>query len=141
MLKISKLTDYATILLIHLDRHRKTVSSTVLSVETGIPEPTVAKILKILTRSTLVKSRRGAKSGYHLESSLKEITLAQVVTSIDGPIDLVNCNPESCRIIYSQCDLQGHWSIINNQIKHFFETITLEELKNNIQTSSNNKNL
>ncbi|MDI2090399.1 RrF2 family transcriptional regulator [Commensalibacter oyaizuii] len=130
MLKLSKLTDYATILLIHLSQHQKTVSSSVLAVETGIPEPTVAKVLKMLTRSSLVKSCRGAGSGYFLEHSLAEITLEQVVRAIDGPIDLVNCDQESCRITTVECKLNGKWNIVSHQVRRVFETITIADLKN-----------
>lgn len=129
MLKISKLTDYATILLIHLSRHNKPISSSVIAVQTNLPEPTVAKVLKMLTRAALVKSSRGAGSGYSLVFALEEITLDQVVLAIEGPIDLVNCEHENCRVIAEKCELYGKWGGISLQVRNVFEKITLAELK------------
>ncbi|CAI3930406.1 DNA-binding transcriptional regulator [Commensalibacter papalotli (ex Botero et al. 2024)] len=129
MLKISKLTDYATILLIHLSRFKKPTSSSVLATETGVPEPTVAKVLKMLTRASLVKSCRGAGSGYSLSFPLKEITLAQVVVAIEGPIDLVNCDKDNCRLIAEECELYGKWEAISFQLRNVFENITIADLQ------------
>lgn len=129
MLKISKLTDYATILLIHLSRHNKPTSSSVIAVQTGLPEPTVAKVLKMLARASLVKSCRGAGSGYSLTSALEDITLAQVVHAIGGPIDLVNCERENCRVIAEDCELYGKWEGISSQVRNVFEKITIAELQ------------
>lgn len=129
MLKLSKLTDYATILLIYLDQHKNVVSSSMLASETNIPEPTVAKILKMLTKASLTRSTRGARSGYSLIHTLQEITLAQVINSIEGPIRLVNCSEDGCRIIATHCCLEGKWNLINEQIKAIFETVTVADLK------------
>lgn len=131
MLKISKLTDYAAIILIHLEQHKKVISSSALAVETGIPEPTVAKVLKMLTRSLLVKSSRGAGSGYVLQRPLDQITLAFIISIFDGPIELVNCDREHCRITTVDCQLHGKWDLISGQVRKIFETVTLEGLKNN----------
>lgn len=130
MLKISKLTDYATILLIHLSEHEKATSSSILAVETGVPEPTVAKVLKMLARASLVKSCRGAGSGYTLVSDLDQITLATVVVAIEGPINLVNCDRENCRVILEECELYGKWEGISLQVRSVFEKITIADLKN-----------
>lgn len=129
MLKISKLTDYATILLIHLSKHEKATSSSILAVETGVPEPTVAKVLKMLARASLVKSCRGAGSGYTLVSDLDQITLATVVVAIEGPINLVNCDRENCRVILEECELYGKWEGISLQVRSVFEKITIADLK------------
>ncbi|MDI2113487.1 RrF2 family transcriptional regulator [Commensalibacter nepenthis] len=130
MLKISKLTDYATILLIHLSHHQKATSSSILAVETGVPEPTVAKVLKMLTRASLVQSCRGAGSGYMLNSALNQITLASVIFAIEGPIDLVNCDREHCRITLENCKLYGKWEGISLQVRNIFEKITVADLQN-----------
>lgn len=129
MLKLSKLTDYATIILICLDQHKTVVSSSALALETRIPEPTVAKILKLLTKASLTKSSRGPGSGYYLLNALHEITIAKVITSIEGPIKLVNCHEDVCRIISDKCILYQKWEVLNYQIKKIFETLTLADLK------------
>ncbi len=131
MLKLSKLIDYATIILISLDQSRSVVSSSTLATNTGIPEPTVAKILKLLTKSSLTKSLRGPGSGYFLLNRLDEITLAKVITIIEGPIRIVDCDNETCRIENDKCTLYGKWSVLNDKIKTVFETLTLADLKKN----------
>lgn len=129
MLKLSKLTDYAAIILICLNQHKTVVSSTVLATETRIPEPTVAKILKLLTRSSLTKSSRGPGSGYYILDELHEITMARLINSIEGTIDLVDCDKATCRIISEECLLYGKWEVLNERIRQVFETLTLADLK------------
>jgi DNA-binding IclR family transcriptional regulator len=66
MFKLSKLTDYAVVVLVRLARTDGVQTSPGIAAATGIPEPTVAKVLKILTGSGLVSSQRGARGGYRL---------------------------------------------------------------------------
>lgn len=140
MLKLSKLIDYATIIIISLDQYKTVVSSSTLAARTHIPEPTVAKILKMLTRASLIKSSRGPGSGYYLLNELSEISLATVVRIIEGPIKLVDCKKDDCRIENEECILYGKWEILNYQIKNVFETLTLADLKKSSARLDLNKN-
>lgn len=131
MLKLSKLIDYATIILICLDQYKTVVSSSTVASKTHIPEPTVAKILKMLTKASLTKSSRGPGSGYSLIRNLNEITLSTVVEVIEGPIKVVNCDNNVCRIESEECILYGKWEILNQRIKNVLDTFTLAELQKN----------
>ncbi|MCT6879672.1 MAG: Rrf2 family transcriptional regulator [Commensalibacter sp.] len=130
MLKISKLADYAMIVLIKLDYHQKTVASSILAQETGIPEPTVAKILKLLTRGKIVQSRRGPKSGYFLTLPLETISIAQVITVIDGPLNIVDCHENHCRADMLKCPLIEKWGFISKKVQDLLGGISLVDLKN-----------
>src|ERR1700710_77857 len=91
MLRLSKLTDYAVVVLVRLEASGGGTTSPSLAPETGIPEPTVAKVLKALAAADLVVSQRGARGGYRLACALEEIPVARVITAIDGPISLTAC--------------------------------------------------
>ena len=91
MLRLSKLTDYAVVVLVRLSHHREVTTSPTLAQATGIPEPTVAKVLKALAGAGLVSSQRGARGGYRLAQPLSDIDVARVIAAIDGPISLTAC--------------------------------------------------
>ena len=88
MLRLSKLTDYAVVVLVRLGGSEGVQTSTGIAAATGIPEPTVAKVLKTLAASDLVASQRGARGGYRLNRSLAAIPIADVIAAVDGPIAL-----------------------------------------------------
>src|ERR1700744_220170 len=99
MLRLSKLTDYAVVVLVRLSGMEGIQTSPGIAAATGIPEPTVAKVLKTLTASDLVSSQRGAKGGYRLNRHLSTIPVADVIAAIDGPIALTACvagSPSGC---------------------------------------------
>jgi len=86
MLKLSKLTDYGTLLMTTLAAAPEAVrNAQELAAETHVSPPTVAKLLKRLVRARLVESTRGAHGGYRLARSPQEITVAEVVRALEGP--------------------------------------------------------
>ena len=91
MLRLSKLTDYAVVVLVRLSRETGVQTSPGIAVGTGIPEPTVAKVLKTLAAGGLVASQRGARGGYRLLRPLSAIPVADVIAAVDGPIALTAC--------------------------------------------------
>jgi FeS assembly SUF system regulator len=60
--------------------------------ETRLELPTVSKLLKRLARAGLVESFRGAAGGYRLARSAQDISLAEIVEALDGPIGLTECS-------------------------------------------------
>ena len=89
MLRLSKLTDYAVVVLVRLAACEGVQTSPMHRAgATGVPEPTVAKVLKTLAASGLVASQRGARGGYRLMRPLAAIPIADVIVAIDGPIAL-----------------------------------------------------
>ena len=91
MLRLSKLTDYAVVVLVRLSRETGVQTSPGIAAATGIPEPTVAKVLKALAGGGLVVSQRGAHGGYRLLRPLGAIPVAEVIAAMDGPIALTAC--------------------------------------------------
>jgi len=130
MLKLSKLTDYGTLLMTTLAAAPEAVrNAQELAAETHVSPPTVAKLLKRLVRARLVESTRGAHGGYRLARSPQEITVAEVVRALEGPIALTACSVHSggCGI-ESSCAARVNWRVINDAVKQALEGVTLAEM-------------
>jgi Rrf2 family protein len=93
MLRMSKLADYGTVIMTAIALDPDTVHSARSgAAETGLPMPTVSKVLKVLLRGKLVVSVRGVSGGYLLSRPPEQITLADVITGVDGPIGMAQCS-------------------------------------------------
>jgi FeS assembly SUF system regulator len=136
MLRLSKLTDYAVVVLVRLADGQHACSEQVqtspgISALTGVPEPTVAKVLKALAAAGLVASLRGARGGYRLIKPLHAVTIADVIGAIDGPIALTACvdgNPGTCDV-HSMCAVKGRWDLVNDAIYAALSGITLADMR------------
>ena len=131
MLRLSKLTDYAVVVLVRLAGAPGVQTSPGIAATTGIPEPTVAKVLKTLAARGLVGSQRGARGGYRLLRPLTAIPVADVIAAIDGPIALAACvdgSPTECE---SQrlCPIRGRWDPVNDAIHQALSAITLADMQ------------
>jgi len=129
MLRLSKLTDYAVVILASLSVEDVTTSPR-LARESGIPEPTVAKVLKTLAAGGLVASQRGAQGGYRLARPLSAIAVSDVIVAIDGPIALTACVEASASICGSQhlCPVRGRWDQVNDAIEQALSGISLADM-------------
>lgn len=131
MLRLSKLTDYAVVVLVRLSRDDGVQTSPGISAATGIPEPTVAKVLKALATSGLVASQRGAHGGYRLMRPLGTIPIAEVIAVIDGPIALTACvdgSGSGCEV-EGVCPMRGRWDPVNEAIQQALTAITLADMQ------------
>jgi len=134
MLRLSKLTDYAVVVLTRLcecSRFEAVQTTPRIAEATGVPEPTVAKVLKALTAANLVASQRGARGGYRPTRGLGEITIADVIAAIDGPIALTACvegAPGSCDV-EGRCAVRGRWDLVNGAIHRALSQITLADMR------------
>ncbi|BBL71934.1 SUF system Fe-S cluster assembly regulator [Methylogaea oryzae] len=130
MIRISKLTDYAFIVLGHMARGRAEVyAAAELADGTGIAMPTVSKVLKSLTRAGVVRSSRGAHGGYALSRPAEETSVATVIYALEGPIAITECGVDDHRCNQSDsCHAQGNWSVINRAIRNALESVSLAEL-------------
>jgi FeS assembly SUF system regulator len=107
MLRISKLTDYATVLLAALSSEPAVPhSASGLAERTGIAAPTVSKLLKELQRAGLVRSTRGARGGYRLARPAEDISAAEIIDAVEGPVALTECASDD-----GQCGLEAHCSV------------------------------
>lgn len=130
MLRLSKLADYAVVVLVRLSRGDAVQTSPGIAAATGLPEPTVAKVLKALTSGGLVTSQRGARGGYRLTRALTAIQVADVVAAIDGPVHITACvegSHGSCDTL-SQCCCRGGWDKVNDAVMQALGTISLADI-------------
>ena len=130
MLKLSKLTDYATVILSHMAKDKTRVHGAFEIAEaTGIAQPTTSKILKILLNAKLLTSIRGAKGGYVLAREPERITVASVISALEGPIALTECSisQQGCEQA-SGCEIRGNWNLINQTIHNALESVTLADM-------------
>jgi FeS assembly SUF system regulator len=135
VLRISKLTDYGTVLLAHLAANREAVCSAAdVANATGIAVPTVSKLLKSLGRSGLVTSTRGANGGYELARDPGDISAADIIDALEGPVSITECSA-----IDSQCEHEGvcsvgnAWQRVNVAIRQALDDVSLSDL---LQTNS-----
>lgn len=132
MLRVSKLTDYAVVVLVRLSADSAAVStSPALAAATSVPEPTVAKVLKALGTAGLVLSQRGARGGYRLIRPLETISVADVIAAIDGPIALTACvdgGTGGCEV-HGSCAVKGRWDLVNDAIRQSLAAITLADMR------------
>ncbi len=130
MLRLSKLTDYAVVVLVRLASVPGVQTSPGIAATTGIPEPTVAKVLKALAAAGLVTSHRGARGGYRSERGLADIPVADVIAAIDGPIALTACVEGSATECESQslCPMRGRWDPVNDAIQQAMQNISLADM-------------
>lgn len=131
MLRLSRLTDYAVVVLVRLSRSDKVETAPGIAASTGIPEPTVAKVLKGLAQFGLVTSQRGAHGGYRLRKPLDAIPVADVILAIDGPIALTACVEGAVGNCESQslCPMAGRWGVVNDAISEALNAITLADMQ------------
>jgi FeS assembly SUF system regulator len=135
MLRLSKLTDYAVVVLMRLawrDRggEEGVQTSPCIAAATGVPEPTVAKVLKALAAAGLVASQRGAHGGYRLLRPLAAISISDVIAAIDGPIALTACVDGASGMceVESLCAVKGRWDLVNDAIQQALSGISLAEM-------------
>lgn len=139
MLKLSRLTDYAVVVLSQMAGRSGDVMTAIdLAEATALPQPTVAKVLKLLARNDVIESRRGTQGGYVLDRSAAEVSVAEVISAIDGPVALTACVDEAsgdCSV-ETCCPMRGRWDRLNTAVQAAFESVSLEEILS-VQTVPN----
>jgi FeS assembly SUF system regulator len=130
MLRIGKLTDYATVVLASLAADAdKQLCASELAGRTHLSVATVSKVLKELQRAGMVSSCRGAHGGYRLARSAHEITAAQILDVFEGPIAITECSGAASRCgIERQCRVGTVWQRVNAAIRRALQDVTLHQL-------------
>ncbi len=131
MLRISKLTDYGTVVLVHLAAQQDTVCSAAdVAQATGIALPTVSKLLKSLARAELVTSTRGASGGYRLARAPQDISAASVIDALEGPVSITECSATDSNCNFEDvCSVGSAWQRINVAIRRALEDVSLVDLQ------------
>ena len=142
-MRLSNLADYAVITMCQAALHcgsaslvdadharRGRVSAAELAAETGLPVPTVQKLVSKLTAAGLLRSVRGAHGGLQLGRPAAAITVADIVEAIEGPIALATCIDHVPCDFEAGCSMKPHWPIINNALRGALAGISLAQLRN-----------
>lgn len=129
MLRISKLTDYAILMMVELTRERDMLSAHVLAERIGVEVPTASKVLKLLAGSGLLESFRGASGGYRVVRSAAAISVAEVIAAIEGPIAMTECSVEEGLCSQEDsCGLRGNWQRISLAVAQALQGVSLAEM-------------
>ena len=131
MLRMTKQADYAIVLLTRMASDPECqFNATEIAEQTGLPQPIVSKILKLLARQSLLSSHRGAKGGYRLARTAGEITVAQIIEAVEGPIAITECVDETPGECAQEpvCPVRSNWQQINFAVRNALEQITLKEM-------------
>jgi len=130
MLRLSKLTDYATVIMSSLAREPITVSSAAdLSARVKLEIPTVSKVLKALSKAGLVNSFRGVHGGYLLARAPAQITILDIIEALEGKTGLTECAVHDGLCTQEAvCAIRNNWRKINRAVTSALEAITLVDM-------------
>lgn len=130
MLRISKLADYGTIVMVYLaTRTGQVCNAREIAEHTHLTVPTVSKLLKRLTAKHLLTSVRGAAGGYSLQRPASDISVAEIIYALEVHQGLTECSshPNACSL-QEVCHVQGNWRLINQAIESALRSVSLEAL-------------
>jgi len=129
MLRVSKLTDYATVVMTCLAAGDGVMSAQALAERARLELPTVSKLLKQLAQAELVASTRGINGGYRLARAPERITIADVVTAMEGPIGMTECSAHAGLCGHEpHCGVRVNWQRINHAIAGALASVTLADM-------------
>ncbi len=130
MLRVSKLTDYATVVMTCLAvAEAQVLSAQQLAELAHLEVPTVSKLLKQLAHAGLVESRRGVNGGYLLSRDPRRISIADIVTAMEGPIGMTECSAQSGLCGHEpHCGVRVNWQRISQAIRTALESVTLADM-------------
>ena len=130
MLRVTKLTDYATVVMTALAVAPERVHSAAeLAEHARLELPTVSKVLKPLAHAGLVESFRGSNGGYRLARAAIDISLIEIVEAIEGRVGMTECSGE-----HSHCELEAHcgvrsnWRHVNDVVADALRAVSLAQM-------------
>lgn len=129
-MRLSNLADYAVVIMSAAARHCGGARSSAgaLAAETGVPAPTVQKLVSKLTAAGLLRSMRGAGGGLQLARPAAAISLADIVEAVEGPIALTTCIEGGECSLDHDCRVRAHWPLVNAALRGALADIPLTRL-------------
>ena len=130
MLRVTKTADYGIVVMTHLATSHRQLNARDVARGARLPLPMASKILKALSREGLLVSHRGTKGGYSLARDPEQITIADIIRALEGPIAVTECTDR----VHGDCDIEricpvrSNWHRINQAIRGALEQITLAEM-------------
>ena len=130
MFRVSRLTDYATVVMTCIAAHPDDVLSTAqIAEEAHLELPTVSKLLKSLGHAGLVESFRGVNGGYRLARAASDISVADIVEAMEGPLGMTECSLSNGHCEREkQCGVRGSWQRINNVLDNALRSMSLADM-------------
>ncbi|MCS5635050.1 MAG: SUF system Fe-S cluster assembly regulator [Myxococcota bacterium] len=141
MFRLSKITDYGIVILAEMaqrslaarrgesSKAAPSLNARELANHVELPLPVVSKVLKALTRANILESQRGTKGGYSLAREPEELSVAEMIAALDGPLALTQCSqgPAICDL-EATCSIRNPWLVINHVVQNSLAGITLADL-------------
>ena len=131
MLRLNKLSDYALVVMQYVASHPTASLHTTreLAKATHLPATTVVKLLRLLLDGNLLISQRGMNGGHALARPSSQISIAEIVGAIEGPVGFTECyiSPGSCDL-EGRCRIQVNTRIISQMIQQTLSAISLADL-------------
>lgn len=129
MLRVTKLTDYATVVLTVMAAVPGVLSATDIAERAGLEPTTVSKVLKPLSQAGLVDSFRGAHGGYRLARDATSVRLIDIIEAMEGPLAVTECSVHGSQCgIEKSCGMRTNWRRINDVIVQALQGVTLQEM-------------
>jgi FeS assembly SUF system regulator len=130
VIRLSRMTDYGVVVMSQMSHHDGTMTAPELAQATGLPVPTVSKLLKQLAKSGLVESHRGVHGGYSMARDLDDINAMEIIEALDGPVALTDCvdGAEDLCNVQSLCPMRGGWDKVNRAVRKALTEVSLAEL-------------
>jgi FeS assembly SUF system regulator len=140
MVRLSKLTDYALVVMSCMARSQGQSfrNARDLALELQLPLPTVSKLLKQLLQGGLLVSNRGMKGGYSLAREPREISLAEIIAALEGPIALTECSTDIIGMCKLEpcCAIKKNQQIISQAVRGVLDKLTLSDLIQPLQLTA-----
>lgn len=131
MLRLSKMNDYAVVVMGHMANHSgERLTAPDIADATGIAPATVSQVLKKLNHGGLVLSQRGAHGGYSLQRGATDISVAEIVEALEGPVALTACvdGAEGHCGVETFCPIRGGWDRVNTAMRQALESVKLADM-------------
>jgi FeS assembly SUF system regulator len=140
MIRLAKLTDYGLLLMTSMARKGKTSvhNARDLALLTQLPLPTATKVLKQLLQSGLLVSHRGINGGYSLAKEPADISLAEVIAAIEGPIALTECSTDVTGLcdLERSCPIKTNQRVISEIVRGALQKVMLSDLAQPLQLTA-----
>lgn len=133
MFRVSRLTDYGVVLLSYLARRDGSLmpsSARDLAMASGLPQPTVSKLLKIMAKHELIRAKRGVLGGYELNQDLRSISLLKFIEMLEGPTGLTDCvaKPNIKCQIDDVCPQRNTWQVVHQKVAKVLDEVSIYDL-------------
>jgi FeS assembly SUF system regulator len=131
-MRLTSLADYAVVMMAAAARHGAgaRLSATVLAEETGIPLPTAQKLTGRLAAAGLLETARGTGGGLTLTRTAAEISLADIIEAVEGPIQMTSCvdaERHDCALERA-CQVRPHMGVVNGAVRGALQNVSLSSL-------------